>query len=532
MGNFSSSSVTERPRPIPAPSGTDESSDGHLLGLFIQHKDESAFAELVHRHGQMVLGVCRRVLDNRHDAEDCFQAAFLVLVRKAATIQPREMVGNWLYGVAYRTALEAKKMAARRRNRERRKFDMARPDADHDRWQDLQPVLDQELSRLPSKYRGVLVACDLEGRTRKEVAQALGLPEGTVASRLARARALLAKRLTRRNLSMSATALAALLAEKAAASGVPAALVASTTEAAALLAAGKPIAGLVSGNVAALIQGVVRSMLIAKLKIASAILVALALLGLGVGMMIPPVSAGRKTEPEGAVVKLKKAKPRQVNDCIVENIDLQNMSIQAVKTDPDNGGSVVLDFQVDATTAILVDGAEAKLTDLKIGVYMNVQFERSADGKTRAVRIEAAGKAFAGVVEALNHDTVTIQFSKKPDQQTYDLDRNAWVHVDGKKAKLSDLKAKMLVALRMSAGKPTVVGISAAGPKVSGIVKSVEQGSLSLGAAIIPVAPDAVVMIDGKQSALADLRVGMAVTLQMAAESERNCIVGILCAKP
>src|SRR5476651_474684 len=95
----------------------DDVSDGHLLDRFISRKDESAFTELVRRHGRMVLGVCQRVLDNPHDAEDCLQAAFLVLVRKATTIQPREMVGNWLYGVAYRTALEAKKMAARRRDR-------------------------------------------------------------------------------------------------------------------------------------------------------------------------------------------------------------------------------------------------------------------------------------------------------------------------------------------------------------------------------------------------------------------------------
>src|ERR1019366_367502 len=190
--------------PTAPPRSVDDVSDGDLLDFFIRHKDEAAFAELVHRHGRMVLGVCQRVLDNPHHAEDCFQAAFLVLVRKATMIHPREMVGNWLYGVAYRTALEAKKMAARRRNRERKKFDMPRPDADTDRWRELQPLLDQELTRLPDKYRFVLIACDIEGRTRKDVAHSLALPEGTVASRLARARTMLAKRLRRRNLAISA----------------------------------------------------------------------------------------------------------------------------------------------------------------------------------------------------------------------------------------------------------------------------------------------------------------------------------------
>src|SRR5438093_644108 len=173
----------------------DELSDGALLDRFILDRDQSAFAEIVRRHGLMVLGVCQRVLDNRHDAEDCFQAAFMVLVRKAATIHPRDMVGNWLYGVAYRTALEARKVAARRRNLEKKKQAMPKPETDAELWQELRPVLDQELSRLPDKFRVVVIACDLEGKTRSEVADLLGVPEGTVASRLARARGMLAKRL-------------------------------------------------------------------------------------------------------------------------------------------------------------------------------------------------------------------------------------------------------------------------------------------------------------------------------------------------
>src|SRR5262245_28192187 len=111
-----------------------EVSDGRLLDRFIQNHDESAFAEIVRRHGVMVLGVCQRVLDNRHDAEDCFQAAFMVLVRKATTIHPRDMVGNWLYGVAYRTALEARKLAARRRNLEKKKHAMPKPEATAELW--------------------------------------------------------------------------------------------------------------------------------------------------------------------------------------------------------------------------------------------------------------------------------------------------------------------------------------------------------------------------------------------------------------
>src|SRR5262245_8634066 len=151
--------------------------DGQLLGCFLDHRDEAAFAALVKRHGPMVWGVCRRLLPH-HDAEDAFQATFLVLVRKAASVVPREMVANWLYGVAHQTALHSRRTSARRRTRERQVTQMCEPAvAGEDLWHDLQPLLDQELSRLPDKYRVAIVLCDLEGKTRKEVARQVGCPE-------------------------------------------------------------------------------------------------------------------------------------------------------------------------------------------------------------------------------------------------------------------------------------------------------------------------------------------------------------------
>src|SRR6516162_5757113 len=128
--------------------------DGQLLDCFIGRRDQAVLGALVRRHGPMVWGVCRRVLQGDHDAEDAFQATFLVLVRKAATVMPREMVGNWLYGVAYQTALKARATAARRKARERQVVEMPEAAAvAQDVWSDLQPLLDQELSRLPEKYR-------------------------------------------------------------------------------------------------------------------------------------------------------------------------------------------------------------------------------------------------------------------------------------------------------------------------------------------------------------------------------------------
>src|SRR5262249_13709403 len=173
------------------------------------------------------------------DAEDAFQATFLVLVRKAASVVPREMVGNWLYGVAHQTALQARRTAARRRAREVQVTVMPDTQAvQQDQWPDVQPLLDQELSRLPDNYRAVLVLCDLEGRTRKEVARQLGVPEGTVAGRLARARAMLAKRLTDRGVTLSGGALAAVLAQNVASAGVPDPVAAATIRAASFFPAG------------------------------------------------------------------------------------------------------------------------------------------------------------------------------------------------------------------------------------------------------------------------------------------------------
>jgi RNA polymerase sigma factor (sigma-70 family) len=251
--------------------------DGQLLRDYLGRRDEAALAALVQRHGPMVWGVCRRVLGHYHDAEDAFQATFLVLVRRAASIAAPERLANWLYGVAHQTALKARATAGKRQAREKQMTDMPEPAvAAPDLWNDLQPRLDQELSRLPDIYRTVLVLCELEGKTRAETARQLGLPEGTVASRLARARAMLAKRLTDRGITVSAAALAAVLAQNVAPAGVPDSVVLGAITAASFFAAGRGAAtGLVSVKVFALAEGVLKAMMIRKLKAVVAVVLAL-----------------------------------------------------------------------------------------------------------------------------------------------------------------------------------------------------------------------------------------------------------------
>jgi RNA polymerase sigma factor (sigma-70 family) len=239
----------------------------------------------------MVLGVCRRVLQNVHDAEDAFQATFLVLARKAATIVPRDAVGAWLYGVAYRTAKKAKTMTARRRLKEHQfqeKCRAATPPEEAEQWQ---PVLDEELSRLPQKYQSAIVLCDLEGKTKKEAAGQLGCPEGTLSSWLVRGRRLLARRLTSRGVALSAGSLAAVLSASSASACVPPSLVVSTGKAAALFAAGQAAAGVISAKVAALTEGVLKAMLLSKLKTALVVLLVVVALAAGAAFQGYPSQA-------------------------------------------------------------------------------------------------------------------------------------------------------------------------------------------------------------------------------------------------
>jgi RNA polymerase sigma factor (sigma-70 family) len=253
--------------------------DAELMTHFVGQRDGAALEALIRRHGSMVWSVCRRILGNEQDAEDAFQASFLVFVRKATSIRPREQVGNWLYGVAYRTALKARTKDARRRAKERRAAAMTPTQTETDvSWSELLPLLDQELARLPDKYRAAIVLCELEGRPRKEAARQLGIPEGTLSSRLATGRRMLAKRLGRPGLGLSAGALATTSVV------VPPTLMASTVKAVTLVAAGQAtIAGVVSVRVAALAEGVVKAMLLTKLSAGAAILAVVAVLAAGAG---------------------------------------------------------------------------------------------------------------------------------------------------------------------------------------------------------------------------------------------------------
>jgi RNA polymerase sigma factor (sigma-70 family) len=275
------------------PTGAGGLTDADLLRRWVAQRDEAAFEALLWRHAAAVLGVCRRVLHDAHEAEDAAQAAFLTLARKARSIGRRQAVAAWLYTVAYRVAVKARARTSRSAAIPGHDLNAlpGRPTEDP-AWRDLRPVLAEEVSRLPEKYRAAFVLCHVEGRTNEEAARELGCPMGTVLSRLARARQRLRDRLTQRGVTLTAGALAVALATEAATAAVPGVMVRTAVRGAALAAAGKGLAGVVSTEVIALTEGVVRAMLLTKVKVVTAAVVGLVLLGGGGGVLSYRTAAG------------------------------------------------------------------------------------------------------------------------------------------------------------------------------------------------------------------------------------------------
>jgi C-terminal peptidase prc len=283
MANGQLSDVLRQIHKLAAGRGGDVVSDGQLLERFAARNDQAAFEALVGRHGRLVLGVCRRVLGDAHEAEDAFQAAFLVLARKAASLGRRGSLGGWLYTVAYRLALKAKEDVGRRL---RGSPVPARPVRDplaELTGRELLAALDEELQRLPEKLRTPLVLCCLEGRTRDEAARALGWTAGAVKGRLERGRERLRRRLAQRGLPLSAALLPALVHGQAPAA-LPPPLAAATARAAAALAAGPEGAASASPGAVALAHGALQVSSTTRVKVALALLLALGVTGVGAGL--------------------------------------------------------------------------------------------------------------------------------------------------------------------------------------------------------------------------------------------------------
>jgi RNA polymerase sigma factor (sigma-70 family) len=286
-------------------------SEWQLLDRYTTRRDEAAFEALVARHGPMVLGVCRRVLHDPHAVEDAFQATFLVLVRKAASLGPRDAIGPWLYGVACRVALHARSAAARRHALEVQAGGAAAETparGEEPGGDELRSILDEELARLPAKYRAPVVLCYLEGLTHDEAARQLRWPIGSVKGRLARAKDLLRGRLARRGVLPAAGALAVALGHEASAA-IPETLRLATLRAALGVSAGAVAAGAVSASILEMMEGGLSAMLLSKLKVAAIMLGLGACLAFG-AWELAPSSPARQAQAGEAPPSTDRAEAR------------------------------------------------------------------------------------------------------------------------------------------------------------------------------------------------------------------------------
>ena len=354
--------------------------EGQLLERFAARRDEVAFEAMVARHGPMVLGVCRQVLRDPNDVEDAFQATFLVLVRKAGSLRRRDLLGNWLYGVAYRVALRARASSARRRAIEAQ---ASRSEVESSNGES-RPWLYEEIARLPEKYRIPIVLCYLEGQTHEEAAEHLRWPVGTVKGRLARARDLLRIRLTRRGLSLPAVALIAELTRDASAA-VPLPLIHTTTKAAILLAAGHATTGLISAQALALTEGALHTMFLTKLKAASTSLLLFGVAASGAGVLAYQ-SPAHDADPQPAAGPGTAGETSSGNRIVHEkNFEIASSPSKAeakgkeqAKSDPTDKSAAPADSLVkDYPKALKESGNEIYQTLLRL--YTEGEFEQFKD---------------------------------------------------------------------------------------------------------------------------------------------------------
>lgn len=381
-------------RRIAATNQAKDLSDCQLLEEFSVHQDQTAFAALVKRHGPMVLGVCRHVLHHVQDAEDAFQATFLVLARRVASIRKKEALASWLHGVAYRTAMNAKKAAIRRRSYEgKAKTTPPSSPAWDLAWREVQAILEEEIQRLPEKYRAPFVLCFWEGQTRAAVAQQLGVKEGTVWSRLTEARRRLQYRLARRGITLSAVLSAAALTEKTSTAALPALLVNPTVKAALCFAAGKVTAAdFVSAEVVALAKGVLHTMLTAKLKIATSVLLAVSFVT-GAGLLTRQALAGKPAIGQQPTVSPKS--PERKNAALVD---------EAPRAKGNDVESIVIDGRV-------LDPEDKPFQGAKLYLWTNAA-KKSADLVERATTREDGRFHFTVSKTDLRRDAKVVATAK------------------------------------------------------------------------------------------------------------------------
>jgi RNA polymerase sigma factor (sigma-70 family) len=385
--------------------------DALLLQRFTAGQDEAAFELLVWRHGRMVYNTCRRVLRDTHAAEDAFQATFLVLARRAASINRRDSLAGWLHRVAYRIALAGKSRGTVLPARDLGDLEMlvGGPDPSAEAgWREVRRLIDEAVNDLPAKYRVPFILCYFQGQTNAETARELGCPVGTVESRLVWARRRLRARLARCGVLLSAGVFAVVMGPNLASAAVPVSLIHGTARAAAQFAARRAVDTL-SASAALLANGVLRKMWLSKLQVVAAVLLTVVLIGGGVGFLAPRAGAQGKTEAAHPF-PVKDASPRaqareadrpantlSVKGLVIQAVNVKRKTI-TVSSEPITvkvKGDMILDgglqlriegmqfdmgyrpprseFRVDRKARIQLKGEDAELDDLKPGMKVTIE---------------------------------------------------------------------------------------------------------------------------------------------------------------
>jgi RNA polymerase sigma factor (sigma-70 family) len=437
-------------------------SDRRLLEAFAQTGDESAFAEIVRRHGALVLGVCRRILGSLQDAEDAFQATFLVLARKAGSIAWQDSIKNWLHGVACRIAMKARNQAIKRKQKEKAASTINEPKSVA-AWNDLRGILDEELGHLPEKYRLVLLLCYLEGKTRDEAAEQLGWTVGSVKGYLERGREMLKARLSKRGLAFSLTLSAGLLSGASAEAAIPAALASATAQSALLFHANSS-ASLISASVLNLAQGALNAMMIAKLKSAGFV-TALLLFAIGTVGSVSYGTGGAaasaressdfvafEQEREGGKDEKKKSDELLT---LIKELDLKVGTITVGFLRDGGGEDQTYSLAGKDLKVVSTFGQALKLTELAVGMRAWITLK---DRDVTGLRVEhPTVPAFVSSMDAANR-IVEVRAERKLSRLPVSAD--AKITVNGRAVPFAEIPIEQRIFITLSFDKKTILAIN------------------------------------------------------------------------
>jgi RNA polymerase sigma factor (sigma-70 family) len=504
-------------------------SDQELVEQFLLRRDEAVFEALVRRHGPMVYRVCWRVLQQEQDAEDAFQATFLLLAQNLPTVRKRHSLGCWLHGVARRVALMAKAQASRRRHHEQHRSPAV--PSDEVLWKELRTVLDAELSRLPERWRLPLILCYLEGHTQEEAAAHLGWSRPTLQRRLRDARAVLGRRLKERGIWSAAFA-ALLLSDCTVSAARAPGLFATTIEAAAQVAAGRSATSVASAKVAALAQGVMKAMLMTKLKVVATLLLLLVAVSLGTAEMMTGAAPEPRVEKKGAVqVALAPVPADKASDKADLHRKIQTVTWFVAQVD---GEGNTISLQLYPTT--MPDAAIGELGTGPGGAAAQAEADRAKLEQEKVWRLRRRAET-GGHVPQHVQPGISLRLP---------VAKDAGIVVDGREGKLADVRSGMQVLVQVAKEKATIIGIEATTPGRT-ILKAIDVEKKTITVTTdgrewtVQVAGDANLAIIGRgnwdartgkvardhtiagnqKTQLSDLKPGMRVNLQLVADEDR-----------